>query len=143
MPRCRSAIWACVKARAKVREAAAGVVVLLGQAQGGLALAGHAGREGQPHEAAGGQADALPQADDGIEDGARGPRQRPAVEGHGVVRLPAPAQEARAVRLPLHGALQAALHAQRVDRDSGFSSARARTPPAEQGRALGQVLGAR
>ncbi len=45
----------------------AGIVVFLGEGHGSLPTRSHPCGERQPHEAAGREADALPQADDGVE----------------------------------------------------------------------------
>jgi len=71
----------------------AGVVVLLGQGQGRLAALRHPGRERQPYEASGGEANALAEAHDGIEHRPRGTGQRASVEGLRIFGAAAAPQE--------------------------------------------------
>ena len=117
------------------------LVVALGQGQGRLAGRRHPRGEGQPHEAAGRQANALPQADDGIEHDAGRAGERAAVEGLRVLGTAPAAQEARAVGLPFHRALRPAFQAQDVNGPGPGLVGGARPPMAEERRALGQVLG--
>ena len=69
------------------------------------------------------------------------PESGASVERHGILGAAAAAQEARAVGLPFHRPLHPPLDAQHVDRPHA-RLVRERGPPgADQGGALGQVLG--
>ncbi len=115
-------------------------VVLLGERQGRVARERHAGGERQPHEASGCYPDALAQADHGVEHDAGGAGERAPVEGLGILRRAPPAEEARAVRLPLDGALRAAFQAHDVNGPQRRLLGRARPAAAQQRRSLREVL---
>ena len=141
MPRWPRPLCACTKASAKVRAAALGSWYFWARASAASRLERHPGGERQPHEAARGEADALAQADDGIEHGARRAGERAAVEGLRVLGPAPAAQEARAVGLPFHRPLRPPFQAEDVHAPrAATSSARARPPPADEGGDLGQVL---
>ena len=107
-----------LRVRVPEREGARGrpgVVVLLRERVGGVAVGHDTGRERDAHRAAGPDPDPVAQAHDRVEHRAGRAAERPAVERHGVVHVAPAAEEARAVALPLDGALHAALDAQHVD----------------------------
>jgi hypothetical protein len=105
-----------------------------------LSRGGDAGGERETHEAAGREADALAQADDRVEHGTRGARQRRAVERCGIAGLRAASEEARAVGLPLHGPCVRP-RAQRMHGQEPGSSADRGRRAAQQRGALRQVSG--
>src|SRR6185369_7358417 len=86
------------------------------------------------------EAQALPQADDGVDEDAGRPAERAAVERLRRLRPAPPAQEARAVGLPLDGPLRPALLADDVDGPDRRVLRRPGAPPAEQRARLGDVL---
>ena len=142
MPRWRRPLWACVAASAKVRAGGAGVVVLPRERLGGLAIRGHAGRETEPHRAARRKPDPLAKADDRIEHDAGRARERASVErrpgcrgfgrGRGSARGRSPTRPGPAARPSRLSAWKA--HA-------GASAGIPRPSMAQQGGAVGQVLG--
>ena len=135
------------KAALRVREGEgegarrrAGLVVALSEGQGRLSGGRHPRGEGQPHEAARREANALAQADHGVEHDAGRAGKRAPVEGLRVVgTAPAP-EEARAVGLPFHGTLGPAFEAQDVNRPGAGLVRGARPPMTEEGGALRKVL---
>ena len=84
--------------------------------------------------------DALAQADHGVEHDAGRAGERAPVEGLGIVRRPPSAEKARAIRLPLDGALRAAFQAQDVHGPQRRLVGRARPTAAQQGGSLREVL---
>ena len=92
------------------------LVVALGEGQGRLPGGRHARGEGQPHEAARREANALPQADDGVEHEPGRAGEGASVERLRVLGTAPAAQEARAVGLPFHRPLRPAFQAQDVNR---------------------------
>ena len=119
----------------------AGVVVLVRHGQSAIPAHGHPRREGQAHESTGCQTDALSQADDRVQHGPRGAGEGPPVEGHRILGAAAAAQEPLAVGFPFHRPLHPPVHAQHVDRPHAGLVPGAGSPGANQGGALGQVLG--
>ena len=141
MPRWRSPLCACVSASAKVRGGAR-VVVLPRQRLGRLAIRGHAGRETEPHGGARRQPDPLAQADD--RDRARRPscpraRGRRAPPGWPGLR-PRPRKRARSVSHST-GPCGRPSRLRAWNAHAAGSRWIARPPMAEQGGAVGQVLG--
>ena len=109
MPRWRRPLCACVNARANVRDAALGIVVLLGERLGGRAIRRDAGREAQPHGGARGQPDALAKADDRIEHDTGRARQGASVERLRVVRCRGRGRGSARDRFPIRPAPAAGL----------------------------------
>ena len=91
-----------------------GVVVLLGQCDRRRPARRDAGRKCETHLPAWGDAHALAQAQDRVEDCPRGARECPAVERDGILGRASAAKESGAISFPLDGALAAAFGAQHV-----------------------------
>ena len=116
------------------------VVVLLREAPGRLRVRHDAGREREAREAAGGDSQPGPDAEDGIEDRARRPRERASLERLGLLRPAPAAQEARPVGLPFHRRLRAAVDREDVEREERRLLRRPRPAPREEGGGLGDPL---
>ena len=101
-----------MNASAKVRDAAARIVILVRERDGRFAIRGDAGREREAHRRAWDQPDALAEAHDRIERDAGRARQRAAVERRRTVGVAAAAEESRAVGLPFDRPLRPAFEAQ-------------------------------
>ena len=118
----------------------AGIVVFLGQGYGRFAAGGHTRGERHPGHPSRRQPNALPQAEDGVEQDARRAGEGAAVEGLGIPRAAAPTQEDGPVALPFHGPLRPALQAHDVHGpDVGFVRGPG-TPPGQESGALRQVF---
>ena len=119
----------------------AGVVVLLRQgARGGL-VRGDARREGEAGEGAGREPQPRPQAEDRVEDGARGAGERAPIEGDGIVGAAPASQESHPVGLPLDRCLHSPVDGQDVKGEERRVVRAARPAPREKGRALRHPLG--
>ena len=117
------------------------VVVPLREGEGRLPRGRHSRGEGEPHEPARRETNALPQADHGVEHDSGGAGERASIEGLGILGAASAAQETAAIGLPLHRPLRPAFEAQDVDGPGGGLVRPPRPPMAEEGGALGQVLG--
>ena len=126
MPRWRRPLCACVKASAKVREAALGSRYFCASASAVSRSGAMPVAKRQTHRRARHQPDPLAQAEDRIEHDAGRARQRAAVERRRVVGVAAAAEEARAIGLPFDRPLRPALEAQDVHRPHRAARAESR-----------------
>ncbi len=126
--------------RKRARDGA-GIAVFLRQGLSGVAVAGHTGGKRQPHRRARRESDALPQAEDRIQDDATGARKRSSVERSRHAWIPSSAQELRSIGFPLDRTLRPAFKTQHVHGPNRRFTRIAASSMAQERRAGRQVLG--